>query len=93
MTFRAGDYILHKPSGEQWVLAADQHRGDVVCAGWPETIARATDCELVEAASDETREDMLRRVAKECTSDTRGSWARCQLDVIEAPAIDRCMAL
>jgi hypothetical protein len=60
-TFRAGDHILHAPSGE--MLACDQRGNDVLPAGWPETTAKATHCRLVKAASDEERGSMLRQVA------------------------------
>jgi hypothetical protein len=63
MAFRAADVVKHGPTGEEWVLACDQEREDVRPAGWPETLARASDCTLVEAASDVARLDMLGRVA------------------------------
>lgn len=78
-TFRAGDAVKHGPTGETWVLAADQHGDDVVCAGWPESIAKAADCTLVEAATDDQRREMLMRVAESCTDQIRGSWARADL--------------
>jgi hypothetical protein len=39
--------ILHKPSGETW-LALHIDGSAVYCAGWPPTIARLTDCEIIE---------------------------------------------
>ena len=81
--FRAGDYIQHQPSGEEWVLACDEEpygdTTDVICCGWPETIARGEHCMLVEAASDERRLDYLQRVAKQCAGQLRGSRAASQL--------------
>lgn len=61
--FRAGDTVKHGPSGETWGLACDEDHGEVVCCGWPETQAQASDCTLVEAASDEERAETLRSVA------------------------------
>lgn len=55
---RSGDVVKHRLSGETWVLAyAD---GDEVSAcGWPESWAKASDCDLVKAASDEEYKKML----------------------------------
>ena len=80
--FVAGDVVLHRPSGERWLLAADQEGGEVVCAGWPETVAKAGDCELVTAATGVRRLDMIARVAKGCAGEIRGSWARRHLDTL-----------
>ncbi len=76
--FRAGDHIHHKPTGEDWVLACDQRGDEVMCAGWPESIAGAEDCTLLEAATDEERLEMLRQAAN--TGGARGRWARSQLE-------------
>lgn len=78
--FRAGDDVAHGPTGETWVLACDQDGDSVVCAGWPETIAKVSDCTLVRAASDAERIEMLTRVAKSCAGQYRGSLARRQLE-------------
>jgi hypothetical protein len=78
--FRAGDHIHHKPSGEDWVLAADQDGDRVVCAGWPESFAKAVDCELKRAATDEERISMLRKVSEACGDQSRGRLARRQLE-------------
>jgi DNA polymerase-3 subunit epsilon len=60
---RAGDTVKHLPSGETWVLAyADGPH--VSACGWPESIAQASDCELVEAATDEQHVTMLRKWAE-----------------------------
>jgi hypothetical protein len=63
MTFRACDVVRHHPSGEKWLLACDEREGDVWPAGWPETRAQASDCELVTAATDAARLKMLAAVA------------------------------
>ncbi len=64
MSFHAGDFIFHRPSGEEWVLACDEDQGDVICCGWPESYARAADCDLKEAASDAERLRILELAAK-----------------------------
>jgi hypothetical protein len=61
-TFRAGDVVKHGPSGETWTLATDEENGDVQWMGWPEGWAKAKDCTLVEAATDEARRKVLEEV-------------------------------
>ena len=65
ITFRAGDTVKHGPTGETWILAVDQFGREEVCpCGWPETIAKASDCEIVKQASDEERKQQLLRSSK-----------------------------
>ncbi len=84
--FRAGDRVKHAPSGETWILACDEIDGRVLPAGWPETLAQAEHCTLVEAASDEKRLEMLRDVAGGYSSGNgvsyRRSVARTQLSEV-----------
>lgn len=56
--FRSGDVVKHRPSGETWTLAY-YRRGWVAWYGWPEGEAKATDCELVEACTDEEHRKSL----------------------------------
>lgn len=79
MVFRAGDHVRHLPSGEAWVLACDEERGEVVCCGWPETSAKAADCELLTSTSDEGRRELLLRVAVSCRDQSRGHRALAAL--------------
>lgn len=57
---RAGDHVLHRPTGETWVLAAVDGE-DVLWAGWPPGRARLADCELLTAATDAVHRDMVDR--------------------------------
>ena len=77
-TFRAGDHIFHRGTGEKWVLACDEQYGEIICCGWPETFAPAVGCDLVKAATDEERLSMLRDVSR-MTDQTRGRRAQEQL--------------
>jgi len=44
--FKAGDFVHHKPTGEDWILL--EVKGDyVVPAGWPRCEAKASDCILI----------------------------------------------
>jgi hypothetical protein len=76
-TSRAGDHIHHAPTGEDWLLAADERDGRVICCGWPESLGNASDCTLVRGVSDEDHLKVLRAVAKH--DGLRGSWARRDL--------------
>lgn len=50
--FRCGDCVLHRPSGEEWLVAFCE--GDELAwAGWPDGRARASDCDLVKRATDD----------------------------------------
>lgn len=42
---RTGDHVLHKPSGETWVVAFVDG-DDLAWCGWPNGLARTSDCEL-----------------------------------------------
>lgn len=57
---RTGDTVFHRPSGETWILAwADPETDDVQPCGWPLSLARMSDCDLVRAATD-AESDSLR---------------------------------
>lgn len=70
---RAGDAVLHRPSGERWLVAAVNDQGDLYCAGWPCTRAEVADCDLVEATSEERHLEMVFACARIRDSDPRRS--------------------
>ncbi len=73
-----GDHVFHRPSRETWLVAYVS--GDRLCAcGWPESLARLSDCLLVEKASDEARIDLLRSIAGSGGNDSRVRYARAAL--------------
>lgn len=48
---RCGDHVLHRPSGETWVVAwADAD--DLAWAGYPVGIARTINCQIVKRATE-----------------------------------------
>lgn len=50
---RCGDHVLHHPTGETWMVAyADRSRDELAPAGWPNTLARLSDCEVVRCCTD-----------------------------------------
>ena len=50
---RCGDTVLHRPSGETWRVAwADAETDDLMYAGWPEGMARLSECDLTTRCTD-----------------------------------------
>lgn len=71
---RAGDHVLHSPSGETWVVAwADPATDDLAWCGWPDGMARLSDCTLVKAATDAEHHQKLREL--KASGGSRGSKA------------------
>ncbi len=61
---RAGDTVKHGPTAETWYLGgADMERDEVYPCGWPETIAKASDCTLIKAATDEEHWKLVEELA------------------------------
>lgn len=58
---KPGDVVLHKPSGERWVVAyADHERNELSWFGWPEGFAKISDCELVKSVTfEEALKDLV----------------------------------
>jgi hypothetical protein len=81
-TFRAGDTVHHFPTGENWILAVDQFGDEVSPCGWPETIAKASDCTILERASDTQRHDQLLKSSEiRESADIRRREARHQMNI------------
>lgn len=83
-TIDTGDVVLHKPSGEEWVVACVTEPYLYWC-GWPYGDARLDDCELIRKA---TPEEKL-RILKDCAAmqddnDYRCRSAKLSLQAIEA---------
>jgi len=73
---RAGDHVLHKPSGETWVVAfADDEK--VAPCGWPNCLARRSDCEIINHVHDEDHYKLLQELSR--LDDNRGARARAEL--------------
>ena len=61
-TIRTGDTVLHRPSGETWLVAyVDGDR--LAWCGWPEGEARLEDCELVKSCTDERHWALVEKIA------------------------------
>lgn len=79
MTFDTGDCVLHRPTGEQWVVA--YVRDDrLAWLGWPQGEASVKDCELVRECSPEKRQKwLLDMAAMNDESDPRCRYAKRRL--------------
>lgn len=82
---KSGDTVFHRPSGETWVVAWADAR-EVLPAGWPETIASASECDLVRSCSDDEYWAMVEAVAR--YQDTRGR--RC-FNLLETRREEECL--
>ena len=80
MQIDTADSVLHKPTGERWLVAYVQNDRLAWC-GWPEGTASLGDCELIETATDEKRVKLLQQMSQ--TDGARGRYARWRLGVRE----------
>ncbi len=62
MTIRTGDTVLHRPSGEKW-LVAYVHGEYLAWCGWPEGEAKLEDCELLKSCTDEQHWKRVEEIA------------------------------
>jgi hypothetical protein len=77
--FRAGDHVLHTPTDEKWVVA--HHVGEYLSwCGWPEGEAKASDCHLVKAATDDEHVACL----KELVAANAGKRSRKAIEALAA---------
>jgi hypothetical protein len=85
MQIDTADVVLHKPTGERWVVA--YVRDDrLAWVGWPEGEAALGDCELVSVATDEQRIKLLEQMAQARADDSRARYARHRLGIRDAPS-------
>lgn len=79
---RAGDAVLHKPSGEIWSVAFVED-GRLCAQGWPLSMEPVENFELKRAASDDQHEAVLHEMASMRGSDPRRSYARRALGMTD----------
>jgi len=81
---RTGDTVLHRPSGERWMVAcAHEDRDQVYWMGWPPGCAKISDCDLLLSATDEECRGFLQAIAEIRDSDHRGACAQRTLAALE----------
>lgn len=75
MSIDTGDVVLHRPTGEKWLVACVQ--GDRLSwCGWPEGTANVADCDLIEKATSEKRRKLLDELAASSSDGHRQRYAR-----------------
>lgn len=62
---KPGDVVLHRPSGETWVVAvADPERNELIACGWPCSFERLSDCDITEESSPEEARELAHRLVR-----------------------------
>lgn len=62
--FRSGDIVLHRPTGEEWVVAYHEPESDdLAWCGWPEGFGKGADCMMVKAATDFECRNLIRQLS------------------------------
>jgi hypothetical protein len=82
---KPGDTVLHRPSGETWTVSA-RSNDYIIPGGWPMTVAKKADCDMVEECSPEEHRSMLSMAVR--SGGLRGEWAAAEqrlLDVENQP--------
>jgi hypothetical protein len=74
---RAGDHVLHRPTGETWVVAFVDG-DDLAACGWPFSIVPVSDCSLVKACTDAKHIERLHELA--ASTGMRASRAKAELE-------------
>jgi hypothetical protein len=84
MQIETGDTVKHLPTGETWTVACVEGN-DLSWCGWPEGMARLSDCELVQKATTERRQALLLSLASMGGNDHRCRYAK---RILTAPSAD-----
>jgi len=71
--FNPGDTVFHKPSGELWEVAVCDDK-DLMPIGWPETIARPSDCVLIKKGPADGRIELLKKLLNMKSDSGRPDW-------------------
>jgi hypothetical protein len=72
---KPGDVVMHKPSGEEWIVAALHYSGDELApVGWPACVVKVKDCVLVESCSVEESEKIVDEWSRMSCEDFRKTW-------------------
>lgn len=77
-----GDVVLHRPTGERWLVAYVQSEY-VACCGWPLSMAKIEDCTLLIIATAPERLKLLQEMANMPGSDPRKTYALNRLEAAE----------
>lgn len=74
----AADVVLHRPSGESWIVAAVvREEGTLSPCGYPPTYVKLADCDLLQKASESERDRMLTKwICRTHRNDVRHEMAK-----------------
>lgn len=79
--WRTGDHVVHRPTGETWVVAyVDGDR--LSWCGWPEGRADVADCERVHVATDDEHAALVREIAAVANDHRAGAVRRLYPEVL-----------
>lgn len=78
MDIDTGDTVLHRPTGEEWLVAGVEN-GRLMWYGWPPGTADVADCELIRKATTTERDKLLHELADMRNDDKRRRLARSVL--------------
>lgn len=83
---KTGDTVLHKPTGETWLVAyTDDANNRLAWCGWPQGLAKLSDCELIVECSAEESAALIRELAGMSSgNDPRKHWAMRRIAEPEA---------
>jgi len=74
MNIDTADHVLHKPSGDQWLVAYATET-EVIPCGWPLSYAKKEDCDLIKKATPEQKLQLLNEIAASDGNDPRTRYA------------------
>ena len=69
---RCGDTVFHRPTGETWVVAYAEGE-HLAWFGWPDGLAKLSDCEVTERCSDEEHAKAVDEWRRAQPHDDRGN--------------------
>lgn len=72
---RTGDTVLHRPTGETWLVAFVED-GRLCACGWPLELVPAADCDIVKSCDNLEHNKLLVEMAEMQSDDPRRSYAR-----------------
>ena len=72
---KTGDTVLHRPTGETWLVAFVED-GRLCACGWPLELVPAVDCDLIKSCDAQERVKLLAEMAAMQCDDPRRSYAQ-----------------
>lgn len=89
---RAGDTVKHTPTGETWVVAGVDG-DDLAWMGWPDGLARTSDCVAIGACSDEKHRRTLYEVLSKHSAESGMTYRTAEKEFINELAPEKAAVL